>query len=249
MPTSTYPLKWDQTGQKKYENGISHGVLYKKKNASSKKWVGYSWNGLTSVSESPEGADKTDLWADNIKYASMRAAETFGGTIEAYTYPPEFESCNGEASLADGIVIGQQTRETFGLSYRTEQGNDELGANYGYKLHLVYNCTCSPSERAYETINDSPDAITFSWEFDSTPVEVEGTNYKATSCIVIDSTKVSQANMAKLEAALYGTAGDAEADPPVEATEAYLPMPHEILEILNSNDGDDGEEEEDTDGQ
>ena len=214
---TTYPLKWDQSGEKKYESGVSNGVLYKK---SGSKWVGVAWNGLTSVTESPEGADKNDLYADNIKYASLRAAETFGGTIEAYTYPPEFESCNGEASLAEGIVLGQQSREAFGLCYRTEQGNDTEGSNYGYKLHLVYNCTCSPSERAYETINDSPDAITFSWEFDSTPVAVEG--HKPTSCIVIDSTKVSEANMTKLKNALYGTTTD----------DAYLPTPAQILEIL-----------------
>lgn len=235
MPTSIYPLTWDKSGDKKYENGISNGVLYKKQNSASNKWVGYAWNGLTSVTESPEGADKTDLWADNIKYASMRAAETFGGTIEAYTYPPEFESCNGEASLADGIVIGQQVRESFGLCYRTEQGNDTEGANYGYKLHLVYNCTCSPSERAYETINDSPDAITFSWEFDSTPVEVSG--HKPTSYIIIDSTKVSEEVMTALKAALYGT----------EETDAYLPSPSEILEIIAeaSSGGDEGDDEGD----
>ena len=219
MPTATYPLKWDQSGEKKYENGISKGVLYKKNGSG--KWIGVAWSGLTSVTESPEGADKTDLWADNIKYASLRAAETFGGTIEAYTYPPEFESCNGEATLTDGIVMGQQTRETFCLCYRTEQGNDTEGANYGYKLHLVYNCTCSPSERAYEAINDSPDAITFSWEFDTVPVDVEG--YKPTSCLVIDSTKVTSANMTKLENALYGTA----------SSDAYMPMPADILTILN----------------
>jgi len=219
MPT-TYPLKWDQSGEKKYETGVSHGVLYKKA-AGSNVWTGYAWNGLTSVTESPEGADKNDLYADNIKYASLRAAETFGGTIEAYTYPPEFESCNGEAGIYEGIVIGQQAREPFGLCYRTEQGNDTQGQTYGYKLHLVYNCTCSPSERAYETINDSPDAITFSWEFDSTPVEVEG--YKATSCLVIDSTKIDSAKLKILENALYGTA---QAD-------AYLPTPDAILDLLN----------------
>lgn len=229
MPdTTTFALKWDQSGEKKYENGISHGVLYKKDSSTPAKWIGVAWNGLTSVTESPEGADKTDLWADNIKYASMRAAETFGGTIEAYTYPPEFESCNGEASLATGIVIGQQVREPFGLCYRTEQGNDTDGASYGYKLHLVYNCTCSPSERAYETINDSPDAITFSWEFDSTPVEV--TNHKATSCLVIDSTKIAPEKLALLEAKLYGTvtgsgSGATTVDP-------ELPTPDQILTII-----------------
>ena len=178
------------------------------------------------MTESPEGADKNDLYADNIKYASLRAAETFGGTIDAYTYPPEFEGCNGEASLSDGIVIGQQVREPFGLCYRTEQGNDTQGQNYGYKLHLVYNCTCSPSERAYDTINDSPDAITFSWEFDSTPGDVDG--HKPTSCIVIDSTKVTSANMEKLEAALYGVAASGND----HAVDPYLPSPAQILEIL-----------------
>lgn len=220
-------LTWDGQGQKKYESGISKGVLYRK-DATSGKWLGYAWNGLTSVSESPEGADKNDLYADNIKYASLRAAETFGGTVEAYTYPPEFEACNGEASLIPGIVIGQQTREAFGLCYRTEQGNDE-SPTYGYKLHLVYNCTCSPSERSYETINDSPDAITMSWEFDSTPVNVEG--YKPTSLLVIDSTKVTKAQLDALEAALYGT----------DETDPYLPQPADILKLLA---GEDDEEEE-----
>ena len=217
------PLSWDTSGNKKYEAGVSKGVLYKK-NSGGTKWEGVAWNGLTSVTESPEGADKNDLYADNIKYASLRAAETFGGTIEAYTYPPEFESCNGETSLAAGIVIGQQTREPFGLCYRTEQGNDEDGLAHGYKLHLVYNCTCSPSERAYETINDSPDAITFSWEFDSTPVDVtiNNTTYKPTSCLVIDSTKVDSAKMTILENALYGTA----------STAPYLPMPSDVIGLI-----------------
>lgn len=222
-------LTWDQTGEKKYENGISKGVLYKK-NETSNKWEGVAWNGLTAVTESPEGADKTDLWADNIKYASMRAAETFGGTIEAYTYPEEFESCDGSAELATGIVVHQQARETFRLCYRTEQGNDEKGADYGYKLHLVYGCTCSPSERSYETINDSPDAITFSWEFDTTPVSVTG--YKQTSLIVIDSTKFTtqadKAKLQKIEDALYGT----DASQGAEATVPYMPDPDDILDLL-----------------
>lgn len=217
-------LHWDGQGEKKYENGISKGVLYKKNSDTPAKWVGVAWNGLTGVTESPEGAEKTDLYADNIKYASFRSAETFGGTIEAYTYPDEFASCNGEASLTDGMVIGQQAREAFGLCYRTEQGNDESNT-YGYKLHLVYNCTCSPSEKAYETINDSPDAITLSWEFDSTPVNVTG--HKATSLITIDSTQFTGSNASKLtalESALYGTAQN---DP-------YLPTPDQVLSILTT---------------
>ena len=219
-------LVWDDTGNKKYENGISKGVLYKKQVVNNKDvWVGVAWNGLTSVSESPEGADKNDLYADNIKYASMRGAETFGGTIEAYTYPDEFESCDGTASLAFGAVIGQQKREMFRLCYRTEQGNDVDGADYGYKIHLVYGCTCSPSERSYETINDSPDAITFSWEFDSTPVAVNG--HKPTSLITIDSTKFTNAadkkKLKALEDALYGT----------DSEDPYMPDPDDVVTILN----------------
>ena len=237
---TTYPLQWDQTGEKKYENGISKGVLYKQ-DPTSHKWIGVPWNGLTSVTESPEGADKTDLWADNIKYASMRAAETFGGTIEAYTYPEEFETCDGSASVGGGkIAIGQQTREMFRLCYRTEQGNDEKGGNYGYKLHLVYGCTCSPSEKAYETINDSPDAITFSWEFDTTPVNVTG--YKQTSVLVIDSTKFTtsaeQAILAEIEEILYGkaaVAADVEHNiSAADAVPAELPDPDTILGKLPS---------------
>ena len=230
----TYPLSWDQTGEKKYENGISKGVLYKK-DATSGKWIGVPWNGLTSVTESPEGAEKTDLYADNIKYASMRSAETFGGTIEAYTYPEEFETCDGSASFGGGkITVGQQVREPFRLCYRTEQGNDEDGSKFGYKLHLVYGCTCSPSEKAYETVNDSPDAITFSWEFDTTPVDVTG--YKQTSLIIIDSTKFTttaeQAILAEIEEILYGKA--ATTDPVADAVPAELPDPDIILAKLPS---------------
>ena len=221
---TTYPLTWDQTGTRKYENGVSQGVLYKKN--SQGKWIGVPWNGLTTVTESPEGADKTDLWADNIKYASMRAAETFGGTIEAYTYPEEFESCDGSASLLDGMTIGQQPREAFRLCYRTEQGNDE-NQNLGYKLHLVYNCTCSPSEKSYETINDSPDAITFSWEFDTNPINVSG-KPKGTALIVVDSTKFDPDKLAKLEGILYGKAASGgEAAVPAE-----LPDPDDLLALL-----------------
>lgn len=220
----TYPLTWDDTGKRKFENGISHGVLYKK-DATSGKWLGVPWNGLTSVSESPEGGDPNDLWADNIKYATLRGVEKFGGTIEAYTYPVEFESCDGSASLETGIIVGQQPREAFRLCYRTEQGDDE-NPNRGYKLHLVYGCTCSPSERSYETINDSPDAITFSWEFDTNPVNVTG--HKATSLIVIDSTTVDSAKLTKLENILYGKAANGgEAAVPAE-----LPDPDDLIAAL-----------------
>lgn len=220
-------LTWDGQGQKKYETGVSKGVLYLKNSATPAVWVGVAWNGLTAVTESPDGAEKTDLYADNIKYASFRSAETFGGTIEAYTYPPEFGRCNGEESLGTGITVGQQPREAFGFCYRTEQGDDTapLGSpTAGYKLHLVYNCTCAPSERAYETINDSPDAVTFSWEFDSTPVAVTGK--KATSCLTIDSaafnTSALQAKLKLIEDALYGT----------ENAEPYLPTPDWIAGVM-----------------
>lgn len=218
-------LSWDGQGEKKYESGVSKGVLYKKNGENPAKWVGVAWNGLTSITESPDGAEKTDLYADNIKYASMRSAETFGGTIEAYTYPVEFESCDGSASLGNGITIGQQARDAFGLCYRTEQG-DDTDPNAGYKLHLVYNCTCSPSEKAYETINDSPDAITFSWEFDSTPVSVTG--HKATSLVVIDSlafnTDPLKAKLKQIEDMLYGT----------ENADPYLPSPDDIAAIMKA---------------
>ena len=224
-------LTWDQTGEKKYENGVKYGVLYKKETKNDvEKWYGYAWNGLTSVTESPEGAEKTDLYADNIKYASFRSAETFGGTIEAYTYPPEFADCNGEKKVGGVMTVGQQKRSAFGLCYRTEQGNDE-DPNFGYKLHLVYNCTCSPSERAYETINDSPDAMTLSWEFDSTPVDTGETGYNQTSLVVIDSADftddTAKAHLAALEAALYGTDGQ-------NGTEPYLPTPSQVKQLLTT---------------
>lgn len=213
-------LEWDKAGNRKYENGVDHGVLYTKKTVGdTTKWVGVAWDGLTSVAESPEGGDKTDLWADNIKYGSMRAYESFGGTIEAYTYPNEFAKCNGEVSLVEGVTIGQQDREMFRFSYRSNQGSDESD-NIGYKIHLVYNATCSPSERTFETINDSPDAITFSWEFDTNPINVTG--HKATSIVTIDTTKLSENALTALENVLYGTA---EAD-------AYMPDPDDIFDII-----------------
>ncbi len=213
-------LVWDDTGTRKYELGVRYGVLYKKTGTDAgKEWQGVNWNGLTSVAESPEGGDKTDFWADDGKYGSMRAAESFGGTIEAYTYPDEFESCNGEQTLATGAVISQQKRDTFRLCYRTQIGNDENDA-YGYKLHLVYNATCSPSDRTYETINDNPDAITFSWEFDTTPVKVTGG--QPTSLIIVDSTKATPTGLKALEDALYGTADSIP----------YMPDPDGVATLL-----------------
>lgn len=218
-------LEWDQTGAKRYESGVSQGVLYPQ-DANGAYPLGVVWNGLTSVTESPDGAEPTDLWADNIKYASMRSAETFGGTIEAYTYPDEFAKCDGSAVLqaAPGLKVGQQARSPFGLCYRTEIG-DDANPNRGYLLHLVYNATCSPSEKAYETINDSPDAITFSWEFDTTPIAITGhSELKPTSILTIDSTKTTSTGLAALEKALFGDTGENDV--------AYLPLPHQVMTLL-----------------
>lgn len=200
-------LSWDNTGERFYESGIDHGVLYKYDKDQNKYTNGVAWNGLTSVSENPSGAEETKLYADNIKYMSLYSAEEFGATIEAYTYPKEFEECDGSAELMDGVTIGQQTRKPFGLCYRTKVGNDTAGQDYGYKLHLIYGAMCSPSSKAYNTINDSPEAITFSWEMTTTPVNVP--NYKATASLVIDSTKFvsdeAKARLTALETVLYGT--------------------------------------------
>lgn len=212
-------LAWDTTGQRFFELGVDHGVLYPFNSTSSTYPKGVAWNGLTSVNESPDGAEPNDMWADNMKYATIRSTETFGGTIEAYTYPDEFELCDGSASIATGVTIGQQNRSAFGLSYRTRIGND-VNDELGYKLHLVYGATASPSEKSYETINDSPDAITFSWEFDTTPVAVKG--YKPTSLITIDSTKADPTALASLLVILYGG----------ENTEARLPLPDEVAELM-----------------
>lgn len=220
-------LVWDQTGERIYETGVSKGVLYPM-NSSGAYPAGVAWNGLTSVSESPEGADIEDIYADNIKYLSLQAAETFGATIEAYTYPDEFALCDGSVEVATGVMIGQQPRKTFGLCYRTEVGNDVLNEAYGYKLHLIYGCKAQPSEKSYETINDSPEAIQFSWEVKTTPVNVTG--QKATSCLVIDSTKVDPAKLTALENVLYGT----DAVGQVEGTTARLPLPDEVISIITT---------------
>ena len=215
-------LVWDQVGQRYYETGTDHGVVYPQ-DASGAYSMGYAWNGLTGVSESPSGAEPTDLWADNIKYLSIRSAEEFGATIEAYTYPDEFAVLDGSAEIADGVMIGQQTRKSFGFCYRTRIGNDTQFEDHGYKLHLLYGCTVSPSEKAYQTINDSPEAITFSWELTTTPVAVTG--YKPTASLVIDSTKFTgdkAAKLAALEAVLYGS----------DDNEPRLPLPDEVLTLI-----------------
>ena len=213
-------LVWDQSGERFYETGVKNGVLYIPTSGVYSK--GVAWNGLTAVTESPSGAEPTALYADDIKYLSLTSAEEFGATIEAYTYPEEFGECDGSASLATGVSIGQQARKTFGLSYKTTIGNDVDGNEHGYKLHLIYGCLAAPSEKAYATINDSPEAITFSWEVTTTPVNVTG--HKPTACITIDSTKADPTKLAALEAKLYGS----------ESTEASLPLPDEIAEMFKT---------------
>ena len=226
MAVVTKRLEWDKSGERLFETGIEKGVLYPITNGQYQK--GVAWNGLTAFTESPSGAENTDLYADNIKYLSMQSAETFGGTIEAYMYPDEFAECDGSANVADGVTIGQQTRKGFGFCYRTKVGNDTDGNEHGDKIHIIYGCKCSPSEKNYQTINDSPDAITFSWEVNSTPVNV--TNYKPTSCLVIDTTKISEAALTAIEDVLYGKNGEDAA-----ATDPKILMPDEVIALITEN--------------
>ena len=214
-------LTWDNTGERIFETGVKQGVLYPIQ-IDGKYTKGVAWNGLTAVTESPSGAEATALYADDIKYLNLLSNEEFGATIEAYTYPDEFAECDGSAELATGVMIGQQKRKIFGLCYRTTIGNDVEGNDYGYKLHLVYGCLAAPSEKGYSTINDNPDAITFSWEVSTTPVNVEG--FKPTSQITIDSTKADPTKLAALEAILYGS----------ESTEAKLPLPDEVATTMSA---------------
>ena len=214
-------LTWDNTGERVFETGVKQGVLYPIQ-SDGKYTKGVAWNGLTAVTESPSGAEATALYADDIKYLNLLSNEEFGATIEAYTYPDEFAECDGSAELATGVMIGQQKRKTFGLCYRTTIGNDVEGNDYGYKLHLVYGCLAAPSEKGYSTINDNPDAITFSWEVSTTPVNVEG--FKPTSQITIDSTKADPTKLAALEAVLYGST----------ETEAKLPLPDEVATLMSA---------------
>ena len=213
-------IEWDKTGERLYETGVKNGVLYVQEGGAYPK--GVAWNGLTAVTESPSGAEATPLYADDIKYLNLLSAEEFGATIEAYTYPDEFAECDGSAALADGVMIGQQARKTFGLCYRTTIGNDTNGNDYGYKLHIIYGALAAPSEKAYATINDSPEAITFSWEVTTTPVNVTGA--KPTASITIDSTKADPTKLAALEKKLYGDTD----------TEATLPLPDEIKGIFTA---------------
>ena len=214
-------IVWDAVGEHIFETGVRNGVLYLKDETGAYN-TGVAWNGLTSVSESPEGAEPTDLYADDIKYLTLMSAENFKATIEAYTYPVEFEECDGSATIANGVVIGQQARKPFGLCYRTAIGNDTDGNEHGYKLHIVYGCQASPSEKQYSTINDSPEAITFSWEVSTTPVNVNGK--KPTATLIIDSTKADKAKLTALEAILYGS----------EQEEPRLPLPDEIATLMTT---------------
>ena len=216
-------LVWDQTGERYYETGVKNGVLYIPTEGVYSK--GVAWNGLTAVTESPSGAEATALYADDMKYLNLYSAEEFGATIEAYTYPDEFAQCDGSAELTKGVSIGQQTRKTFGLCYRTTIGNDTDGNDYGYKLHMIYGCMASPSEKAYATVNDSPEAITFSWEVTTTPVSVAG--FKPTASITIDSTKADPTKLAELEDILYGKDGE-------PGSEARLPLPDEIKTLMTA---------------
>lgn len=217
-------LVWDEVGKRTYETGVDKGVLYVQ-NGEGVYGNGVAWNGLTAVNESPSGAEPTALYADNIKYLELTSNEEYGATIEAYTYPDEFEACDGSADLGtnSGVVIGQQARSTFGLCYRTVKGNDVKNNEYGYKIHLVYGCKAKPAQKSYQTINDSPEAITFSWEVSTTPVEVEG--FKPTATVTIDSTKVTAEKLKSIEEALYGT----------ESVEPKLLLPNEIIAIVKAS--------------
>ena len=212
-------LVWDESGKRLYETGVEKGVLYVQ-GENGQYQQGVAWNGLTAVTESPSGAEPTALYADDIKYLELFSAEEFGATIEAYTYPAEFEACDGSASLGEGVTIGQQDRKAFGLCYRTIVGNDVKGNENGYKLHLIYGAKAKPSEKAYATVNDSPEAVTFSWEVSTTPVNVAG--FKPTASVTIDSTKVTPEKLKLIEDKLYGTASE----------EASLPLPDEIKQII-----------------
>lgn len=217
-------LIWDATGERLYETGVKFGVLYVM-GTDGKYGAGVAWNGLTAVTESPSGAEATPLYADDVKYLNLVSAEEFGATIEAYTYPDAFMECDGSAPIATGVYVGQQARKTFGMCYRTAVGNDIANNDYGYKLHLIYGALAAPSEKSYATINDSPEAITFSWEVSTTPVNVTG--FKPTASLIVDSTKVDSAKMKLLEDKLYGS----------ESEEATLLLPDEVVALIGGAAG------------
>jgi len=230
MPTPSFFLEWDKAGERLYETGVDRVVLYPIRDTITDPTdpydAGVAWNGVTTISQSASGGEPTPLWADNIKYLNLMSAEEASLSIEAYTYPDEFEECDGSRSIATGATIGQQARKIFGICYRTLLGNDQKQSDYGYKLHIVYGCLASPSERSYATVNDSPEAISFSWSVTTTPIEVSG--FKPTSIVTIDSTVTTAAKLAALEAILYGTpASDGSA-----AVSAKLPLPAEIVTTL-----------------
>lgn len=238
-------LNWDKTGERFYETGVDHGVLYPynatqdKQTDGTNYYNGVVWNGLTAVTESPSGAESNPIYADNIKYLDLRSAEEFGATIEAYTYPDEFAECDGSAEVATGVYASQQKRKKFGFAYRTKIGNDE-DSDAGYNLNLVYGATASPSEKGFQTVNDSPEAITFSWEVTTEPIVMAGTDYKPVAHLKIDSTKADPTKLAALEQMLYGTpapSGDGQATP------ARLPLPAEVISMMTTASGDESESE------
>lgn len=236
---------WDAAGQKLYETGIDHGVLFLYNSTAqhgTNYYNGVAWNGLTSVTQSPSGAEANDIYADNIKYLSLRSAEQFGATIEAYTYPDEFAECDGSIAVVPGVVVSQQARKKFGFSYRTRIGNDEKGDDYGYKIHLVYGGTVNPSEKAYQTVNDSPEAITFSWELSTEPVptKINNVEYRPIAHLEIDSTKFKtteeKAALAAFEQILYGTPGSTGTNPVTEV-KPYMPLPEDVVSALTVAQG------------
>lgn len=228
-------LVWDATGDRFYETGVKKGVLYPAGAGAAAGTfpLGVAWNGLTAVTESPSGAEPTPFYADDIKYLNLLSVEEIGATIEAYTYPAEFAECDGSSEIATGVMAGQQSRKTFGLCFQTTLGNDVDGNEKGYKLHILYNCLASPSERAYASINDSPEAVTFSWEVSTTPISVSG--FKPTASLIIDSTKADATKLAALETILYGK--NATADPVAEAVDPRLPLPAEIITLMTTVGG------------
>lgn len=221
MADTAAALVWDESGDRLYETGVDHGVIYMR-NDDGTYPKGAAWNGLTKVTESPSGAEATTLWADNLKYINLVSAEDFGCTIECYTYPDEFAACNGEVTVADGVTIGQQARASFGFSYRTKIGNDIKGDDYGYKIHLVYGCYAKPSSKDNSTTDDSPEAVTLSYEVSTTPINVDG--MKPTAHLIVDSTKCPPEKLKQVETALYGSSDKA----------AYLPLPKEIITMVGS---------------
>lgn len=224
-------IAWDNVGERFYETGVDRGVLYVYDSTQGSYGAGVPWNGLSAVNESPSGAEPTAIWADNIKYLNLMSAEEYAATIEAYTYPDEFEECDGSASIATGVNIGQQKRKLFGFCYRTLIGNDVDGTKKGYKIHIVYNCLASPSEKSHSTVNDSPEATTMSWSISTTPLQVTG--FDPTATIEIDSTKIDSAKLTLIENKLYGT--DADANNNTEGTAPTFLLPDEIIYIMTHN--------------